>query len=113
MTEFELQVAAAPDPESEARKEPRVAYRGPDWDCTVAGLLPGRAYLYSVRAFNSAGVSHSGRGGRPTRQEWLVQRRRRGYSALGLLCRPPEDKGGAQVGDEHCTSVRRGVAFSQ
>lgn len=56
MTEFELQVTAAPDPESEARGEPRVAYRGPDWDCTVAGLLPGRAYLYSVRAFNSAGA---------------------------------------------------------
>ncbi|EEC04639.1 factor for adipocyte differentiation, putative [Ixodes scapularis] len=56
VTEFELQVAAAPDPESEARKEPRVAYRGPDWDCTVAGLLPGRPYLYSVRAFNSAGA---------------------------------------------------------
>lgn len=56
VTEFELQVTAAPDPESEARGEPRVAYRGPDWDCTVAGLLPGRAYLYSVRAFNSAGA---------------------------------------------------------
>lgn len=34
----------------------RTAYRGRDLDCTVAGLLPGRPYLFQVRAFNRAGV---------------------------------------------------------
>ena len=31
-------------------------YRGPDTDCTVTGLLPGRNYLFQVRCLNRAGV---------------------------------------------------------
>ena len=34
----------------------REVYRGHDLDCIVAGLLPGRPYLFQVRAFNRAGV---------------------------------------------------------
>ncbi|XP_041356067.1 fibronectin type-III domain-containing protein 3A-like [Gigantopelta aegis] len=33
----------------------REVYRGHDLDCIVAGLLPGRPYLFQVRAFNRAG----------------------------------------------------------
>jgi hypothetical protein len=47
--EFEVQVIN-PDNSS------RVVYRGRDLDCLVAGLLPGRPYLFQVRAFNRAGV---------------------------------------------------------
>ena len=47
--EFEVQVTT-PDNSS------RIAYRGRDLDCAVAGLLPGRPYLFQVRAFNRAGV---------------------------------------------------------
>jgi len=47
--EFEVQVIN-PDNSS------RVVYRGRDLDCIVAGLLPGRPYLFQVRAFNRAGV---------------------------------------------------------
>ena len=35
----------------------REVYKGQDLDCIVAGLLPGRPYLFQVRAFNRAGVS--------------------------------------------------------
>ena len=49
MIEFEVQVTN-PDNSS------RIAYRGRDLDCAVAGLLPGRPYLFQVRAFNRAGV---------------------------------------------------------
>ncbi|CAM4797813.1 unnamed protein product [Rotaria magnacalcarata] len=35
----------------------RIVYRGRDLDCIVAGLLPGRPYLFQVRAFNQAGAS--------------------------------------------------------
>ena len=34
----------------------REVYRGGDCDCVVAGLLPGRYYLFQVRASNKAGV---------------------------------------------------------
>ena len=34
----------------------REVYKGPDLDCIVAGLLPGRCYLFQVRAVNRAGV---------------------------------------------------------
>jgi hypothetical protein len=47
--EFEVQVIN-PDNSS------RIVYRGRDLDCVVAGLLPGRPYLFQVRAFNRAGV---------------------------------------------------------
>lgn len=32
-------------------------YRGPEMECTVTGLLPGRPYLFQVRCLNRAGVS--------------------------------------------------------
>ena len=35
----------------------REVYKGRDFDCIVAGLSPGRPYLFQVRAFNRAGVS--------------------------------------------------------
>lgn len=35
----------------------REVYKGRDLDCIVAGLSPGRPYLFQVRAFNRAGVS--------------------------------------------------------
>jgi hypothetical protein len=47
--DFEVQVT---NPDSSSR----IVYRGRDLDCTVAGLLPGRPYLFQVRAFNRAGV---------------------------------------------------------
>ena len=34
----------------------REVYKGRDLDCIVAGLSPGRPYLFQVRAFNRAGV---------------------------------------------------------
>ena len=34
----------------------REVYKGRDLDCIVAGLSPGRAYLFQVRAFNRVGV---------------------------------------------------------
>lgn len=50
VTAYELQVSEEDDSQS------RVAYRGPDMDCTVAGLSPGRTYLFRVRAVNSVGA---------------------------------------------------------
>ncbi|XP_075536471.1 fibronectin type-III domain-containing protein 3A-like isoform X1 [Dermacentor variabilis] len=50
VTAYELQVSEENDSQS------RVAYRGPDMDCTVAGLLPGCTYLFRVRAVNSVGA---------------------------------------------------------
>jgi hypothetical protein len=47
--EFEVQVIN-PDNSS------RIVYHGRDLDCVVAGLLPGRPYLFQVRAFNRAGA---------------------------------------------------------
>jgi hypothetical protein len=35
----------------------REVYKGRDLDCIVAGLSPGRPYLFQVRAFNRVGVS--------------------------------------------------------
>lgn len=35
----------------------REVYRGQECDCVVAGLLPGRYYLFQVRANNKTGVS--------------------------------------------------------
>ena len=49
VNEFEVQLIN-PDATS------RTAYRGRDLDCVVAGLMPGRLYLFQVRAFNRAGV---------------------------------------------------------
>lgn len=34
----------------------REVYKGRDLDCIVAGLSPGRPYLFQVRAFNRVGV---------------------------------------------------------
>ncbi|ELT87402.1 hypothetical protein CAPTEDRAFT_151424 [Capitella teleta] len=34
----------------------RVVYKGHDLECTVAGLLPGRAFQFQVRALNKAGA---------------------------------------------------------
>ncbi|XP_014673734.1 PREDICTED: fibronectin type-III domain-containing protein 3A-like isoform X2 [Priapulus caudatus] len=34
----------------------RYVYKGYDTDCAVAGLLPGRVYLFQVRAYNKAGA---------------------------------------------------------
>lgn len=50
VTAYELQVSDEDDSHA------RTAYRGPDLDCTVAGLLPGRTYLFRVRALNSVGA---------------------------------------------------------
>lgn len=50
VTSYELQVSEEDDSQS------RVAYRGPDMDCTVAGLSPGCTYLFRVRAVNSVGA---------------------------------------------------------
>lgn len=50
VTEFAAQMIS-PDNTS------RECYKGRDLDCIVAGLLPGRPYLFQVRAFNRAGVS--------------------------------------------------------
>ncbi|CAN7996464.1 unnamed protein product, partial [Ixodes hexagonus] len=131
VTEFELQVAAAagPDPESDASGEPRVAYRGPDWDCTVAGLLPGRAYLYSVRAFNSAGagpwseplLALSGAGPPDTPRGLSVQARSASCALVAweeaachgapvseylLECRQPETAAGGATAFAHLYSGR-------
>lgn len=35
----------------------REVYDGHDTECGVAGLLPGRAYQFKVKAVNKAGVS--------------------------------------------------------
>ena len=50
VTEFAAQMIS-PDNNS------RECYKGRDLDCIVAGLSPGRPYLFQVRAFNRAGVS--------------------------------------------------------
>lgn len=34
----------------------REVYRGHDTECVVAGLFPGRSYVFQVKAFNKAGV---------------------------------------------------------
>nr|ACD54755.1 unknown [Adineta vaga] len=52
--EFEVQVINSDN-------SSRIVYRGHNLDCVVAGLLPGRPYLFQVRAFNRAGVCHSNR----------------------------------------------------
>ena len=49
VNEFEVQLV---NPDSSSR----VAYRGRDLDCVVAGLSPGQSYLFQIRAFNRAGV---------------------------------------------------------
>ncbi|UJR13965.1 hypothetical protein I4U23_000968 [Adineta vaga] len=47
--EFEVQVINSDN-------SSRIVYRGHNLDCVVAGLLPGRPYLFQVRAFNRAGA---------------------------------------------------------
>ncbi|CAF1136420.1 unnamed protein product, partial [Didymodactylos carnosus] len=47
--DFEVQITN-PDNSS------RLVYRGKDLECTVTALLPGRPYLFQVRAFNKAGA---------------------------------------------------------
>ncbi len=49
MTEFEVQMG---HPDNTIRE----VYRGRDLDCTVAGLSPGRPYIFQVRAHNKTGV---------------------------------------------------------
>ncbi|CAH1781329.1 unnamed protein product [Owenia fusiformis] len=48
VTVFEINMT---NPDSSNRE----CYKGPDLECTVAGLLPGRPYLFQVRASNKAG----------------------------------------------------------
>ena len=48
MTEFEIDMTS-PD------NKTRAVYRGRETDCVVASLLPGRPYLFQVRAFNRVG----------------------------------------------------------
>ncbi|GFX61355.1 fibronectin type-III domain-containing protein 3A [Trichonephila clavipes] len=36
----------------------RIAYKGENTDCVVAGLLPGRKYKFTVRAYNKIGNGH-------------------------------------------------------
>ena len=50
VTEFEVSM-------TNSDSSQRSVYQGRDTDCMVAGLLPGRPYLFQVRAFNKAGVS--------------------------------------------------------
>ena len=50
ITEFAAQLIS-PDNTS------REVYKGRDLDCIVAGLSPGRPYLFQVRAINRVGVS--------------------------------------------------------
>ncbi len=50
VTDFEVQMSL---PDNTTRE----VYRGHDLDCTVAGLSPGRPYLFQVRACNKMGVS--------------------------------------------------------
>lgn len=50
MTEFAAQMI---QPDNSSRE----VYKGRDLDCIVAGLSPGRPYLFQIRAFNRSGVS--------------------------------------------------------
>lgn len=49
VTEFEIDMTS-PD------NQTRAVYRGQDTECVVASLLPGRPYLFQVRAHNRAGA---------------------------------------------------------
>ena len=51
MTDFEVSM-------TNSDSSQREVYKGRDTDCMVAGLLPGRPYLFQVRCNNKAGVSH-------------------------------------------------------
>ena len=51
MTEFEVLMTLSDN-------TTQSVYRGHALDCMVAGLSPGRSYLFQVRASNKAGVSH-------------------------------------------------------
>ena len=52
VTEFEVQMT---NPDNTTRE----VYKGRELDCTVAGLSPGRPYIFQVRAHNKSGVSGS------------------------------------------------------
>lgn len=56
ITQFEVMMT---NPDNSSRE----VYRGSELTCVVAGLLPGRHYLFQVRASNKTGVS-----------SWLVSR---------------------------------------
>ncbi len=53
VNDFEVQMT---NPDNTTRD----VYRGRELDCTVAGLSPGRPYIFRVRAHNKAGVSRVG-----------------------------------------------------